>query len=53
MPRLLKVNAKIGIPLFNKGNNLIDIVCGILLIGFMVRVVAGGSSFILEFVLRN
>ena len=27
MPRLLKVNKKIGIPLFNKGNNLIDIVC--------------------------
>lgn len=27
VPRLLKVNKKIGIPLFNKGNNLIDIVC--------------------------
>jgi dTDP-4-dehydrorhamnose 3,5-epimerase len=27
MPRLLKVNKKIGIPLFNKGNNLMDIVC--------------------------
>ena len=27
MPRLIKVNAKIGIPLFNGGNNLIDIVC--------------------------
>ena len=27
MPRLIKVNQKIGIPLFNQGNNLMDIVC--------------------------
>ena len=27
MPRLIKANGTIGIPLFNKGKNLIDIVC--------------------------